>query len=142
MVGAIDPNRPRAVEGNGPTSSHWDNAIHQLQPKPRIEVAAVVFSAAGETCDRAANATHARKIFSATRTSVNKTRSIGFRWEGEIVTTDFVADSEVPASIAPFRAVRQDSASTFYSKLREQMSQFVTQRSIDLLGAVIAKSRI
>jgi hypothetical protein len=46
MVGAIDLNRPRAVEGNGPYLSRWDNAIHELEPKPRIEIAVVVFSAA------------------------------------------------------------------------------------------------
>jgi hypothetical protein len=91
---------------------------YQLQPKPRIEIAAVVFSTAGETRDHAADAAHAREFLSAIRTTINKTRGVSFCRERQIVASRFVSDVEVAASGAPFRAMRSDSA-TSNSKLCE-----------------------
>src|SRR5439155_4225177 len=88
------------------------------ESKPRIEVAAVVFSTAGETRDHAADAAHAREFLSAIRTTVNKSRRETFRSEWQIVTTRFGRDVESAAGFAPFRTVRSDSSAS-NSKLRE-----------------------
>jgi hypothetical protein len=112
-------------------------AATEFQSKARIKVAAVVFSATGETRNRASHTSHTRKIAAATRASINKTRRISFCGEGEIVTAHFVADSEITASVTPFRAVRQDPPAAG-TKLREHMCQFVTQRSIDVRAGLAA----
>jgi hypothetical protein len=115
---------------------HWDNAIHQLQPKPRIEVAAVMFSAACETSNRAADAAHAREFLAAIRATINKTDHVSFGREWKIVTTGFVADFQIATRRTPFRTVRSNSSSSD-AKLREQMRQLVSERTIDLVVPVI-----
>jgi hypothetical protein len=106
-----------------------------------------VFSATSETRNRSANATNARKFLFAIRTTINVTRRVRFRRERQIVTTDFVADLQIAAGIAPFIAMRSDSASS-NSKLREQMRQLVSQRAINLVNrqsgsdTLIRKSRV
>src|SRR5207244_5985778 len=61
--------------------------------------------------------------------------------ERQIVAAHFVGDVEIAAGVAPFRAVRSDSASSSFAKLREQMSELVSKRAIDLFIAVIVKQR-
>src|SRR5260370_12269491 len=103
---------------------------YQLDPKPRIEIAAVVFSAAGEARDHAADAAHAREFLPTIRTTVNKSRRVNLRRERQIVTTRFVRDVESAAGFAPFDSMRRDSASPS-PKLSEQMRECVTQGGID-----------
>jgi hypothetical protein len=57
------------------------------------------------------------------------------------MTARFVANAKIAACVAPFCAMRYDSAPP-RAQLREQMSHFVAQRSINLGGSVIAESRI
>jgi hypothetical protein len=105
----------------------------QFQSKPRIEFATVVFSATGETRDRAADPAHPWKFLITIRTNVNKSRRETFRSEGQIVATRFIGNVEIAAGFAPFAAVRSDSSPS-NSELREQMRQFVSKRAIDLVN--------
>ena len=52
------------------------------------------------------------------------------------MTTDFVADSEIIASVTPLGAMRRDAAATS-TKLREKVGEFVAQRPINFGLAVI-----
>jgi hypothetical protein len=103
----------------------------EFQSKSRIEVAAVVFSATDETCDCATDAAHAWKLLFAVWTAINIANRVGFRRERQIVTTDFISDVEIAASVAPFDSVRGDSLSPD-SKLRQQMRELVPKRALNL----------
>lgn len=101
-----------------------------------------MLSTASETRDRAADAADARKFPFAIRATINVARCANFGRERQIVAAHFVGDVEIAAGVAPFRAVRSDSASSFFAKLREQMSELVSKRAIDLFIAVIVKQRV
>jgi hypothetical protein len=105
----------------------------ELEPKARIELAAVVFSTAGETSNRASNFSHAREFPATIRTTINKAPRVHFCCERQIVTARFVGNSEIAARFAPFRTVWSDSSTPFFAKLREQMRQLVTKCAIDLI---------
>jgi hypothetical protein len=91
-----------------------------------------VFSAAGETGNRATNPSDAQEFLFAVWADVHKSRRKLFRREGQIVTTRFVRDSQIAARLSPFRSMRRDSASAS-APLREQMRQLVSQRALDLV---------
>jgi hypothetical protein len=116
-------------------------AATKFEPKARIEIATVIFSTARQTRDRAANAADARKFFFAVRANINKSWRKTFRSERQIVTTCFVGDFQIDTRSSPFFSVRRDSPPTS-SKLREQMRQFMTQRPIYLVNAVIHQAWI
>ena len=67
---------------------------------------------------------HARKIEKTIGTPVNKARCVGSDREWQTVATHLAGDSEIAAGIAPFRAVRRNSAPAG-TKLREKMSELV-----------------
>src|SRR5437867_6062048 len=92
--------RPRMLSGS----------LQKLEPKARIEFAAVVFATAGETGDRATHAADAREFGVAVWTAVNETRRKRARGERQIVTASFIGDAEVTTGRAPFRSVRCDPA--------------------------------
>src|ERR1700731_445700 len=91
-----------------------------------------MFSAAGQACNRAANAADARKFFFAIRATINVAPRVNFRGERQIVTARFVGDSQIATRLSPFGAVRRDSASPD-SPLCEQMRQLVPKRAINLV---------
>jgi len=98
-------------------------------------------AAAGQTRNRASDATDARKIALAIRTFVAKTADTLTDRKRQVVTAHFVTNSEIAASLAPFCAMRQNSPSPG-AELCEQMRQLVAQCSIELWDSVIGKSRI
>jgi hypothetical protein len=115
-------------------------AATKLEPKSRIEIAAVVFSATSEARNRAANAADSRKFFFAIRTTINVTLWKTFRGERQIVTARFVGDSQIATRLSPFCAMRRDPSSAD-PPLREQMRQLVSKRPIDLVRAGLAVNR-
>src|SRR4029077_9296163 len=111
------------------------------QTKTEIKLAAVMRAATGQTRNRASDATNARKIAPAIRTFVAKTTDALTDCKRQVVTAHFVTNSEIAASLPPFRAMRQNPPAPG-AELCEQMRQFVAQCSIDLWDSVIGKSRI
>src|ERR1051326_7012659 len=95
-----------------------------------------MFSAAGQTRDRATDPADARQFLVAVRAHVNKSRRKTFRRERQVVATRFVRDSKSATCPSPFRPVRRDSASTD-SPLREQMRQLVSKCSVDLVTVIV-----
>ena len=79
---------------------------YELQPKLRMKFSAVVRTAARQTRDRASDSPRAREIEKTIRALVNKTPDAFMPREGKVVTTLFVANAEIMARRAPFRAVR------------------------------------
>ena len=100
-----------------------------------------MFSATGETCDRASDAADTREFLFAIRAAINKTGDVSFCCERQIVTTRFIGDAEIATSFAPFCAVRSDPLSPG-PKLGEQVRQLVSKCAIDFGETVIVKQRI
>ena len=113
----------------------------ELQPKLGVKFPAVVRAAADQTSRSALDPPDARKIGQTMRTAINETTYPFADWEGKIVTTLFVANTEIMARRAPFRTVRQN-APPAGTKLRKKMRQFMTQCSIDLGKSMFAEQRI
>ncbi len=88
-----------------------------------------------QTGDRTPHATHSRENLATIRAAINKARRISTLCEWKIVTALFIADSQVPAGLAPFIPVRQNPAPPG-AELREEMSEFVSQRAIDFIGVM------
>lgn len=63
------------------------------------------------------------------------------RGKRERVAAFFVADSEIAAGLAPFRAVWSDPAASG-PKMREKVSEFVAQSAIDLGFAMFVQAKI
>ena len=59
-----------------------------------------------QTCDRVPDPAHAWKLARTIRTFVDEPPGAFADWERQIVTTDFVADSEIIASVTPLGAMR------------------------------------
>lgn len=57
------------------------------------------------------------------------------------MTTRFIRDPEIAASLAPFRAMRRDAA-TLYAKMRDEMGELMAQGAIDLGVSVLAEPRV
>jgi len=87
-------------------------------------------AATGQTCNRAFNPAHSRKIAPATWTPVKVAPSTFTDWERQIVTALFVANPKIAARLPPFKAMRQNPAPA-RTKLRQDMRQFVLQSSLD-----------
>jgi hypothetical protein len=104
---------------------------NQLQPKAQIEVAAVVFAAAGTTGDCAAHAADSRKFLTTIRAAIDEPRGISSRRKRQIVTTLLVGDSHVHTGLPPFDPVRQN-LSLAGAKLGEYMRQLMPQSPVDL----------
>ena len=79
---------------------------YQLEPKPRIKLAAVVFAAAGKTCDCAAHAADSRKLLMAIPTAIDEARGVSSRGKRQIVTTLFAGDSQIGTGLPPLNAMR------------------------------------
>src|SRR5439155_16225609 len=112
---------------------------HQSQSKARIEVAAIILSAAGETGDRPTDAPHPRKFLATIWATIDQPRGKRSRCKRQIMTALLVGDSQIAARDAPLAAVRQNSA-TASAKLRENMSEFVSQSAIDF-GRMLKQQR-
>lgn len=89
-----------------------------------------------QACDRTFDSAHAWKIALTIWTFIKITPSTFADLEWKIVTTDFVADPEVTASIAPFESMRQNPAAAS-TELREEMGELVAQRAVNFGLAVI-----
>ncbi len=61
--------------------------------------------------------------------------------KGEIVAARFIANPEIAAGLPPGDAMRRDSPAR-RAKLREQMRQFMAQRPIDFIRAVVPQTRV
>ena len=57
------------------------------------------------------------------------------------VTSRFIADAEIVAGLAPFGSMRRNAA-VAGAELREEVSQLVPQRAVDLERIVFAQTRI
>ena len=79
---------------------------HKLQSETRVKFAAVMYAAAYQTCDRAPDRAHPWKLARTIRTFVDKPSGAFADWEWQIVTTDFVADPKITASVTPLWAMR------------------------------------
>ena len=79
---------------------------HKLQSETGVKFAAVMRATTCETCDCASGPAHPWKLARTIRTLVDKPPGAFADWERQIVTTDFVADSEITASITPLWAMR------------------------------------
>ena len=114
------------------------NLFHELQPKTRIKVSAIMHAATCQTCHRAFDSAHPRKIAVAIRARIKITPGTFADGKGKMVTTGFIADSEFATSVPPFLTVRRNPA-TPGTKFSKDMREFVAQRPIDLGFAVIAQ---
>ena len=103
---------------------------HALQSKARVEFSTAMRAATGQTCNRAFDPVHARKIAMAMWTAVKITPGTLTDWERQIMTAVLVANSEITASLPPFNAMRQNPAPTS-AELGKEMGQLVAQSSID-----------
>ena len=88
-------------------------------------------AATDQTCNRAFDPAHTRKIAPATWTPVEIAPSTFTDWERQIVTALLVANPEIAASLPPFNAMWQSPVPAC-TKLRQNMRQFVLQSSVDL----------
>src|SRR6516225_8478441 len=106
--------------------------LYRAQPKPRVEFAAVVCAATSETCHHPFDLAHARKISVAIWTAINEARRITLCWKRQRMTALLASDSQVAASLLPVDPVRCNP-SPACAKLGQDVSEFVTQRALDLL---------
>ena len=88
-------------------------------------------SAANQAGDCTANATDPRKLALAVTATIKKTTCDAPSRQRQFVAGAFAFEPKIPASPAPFRAVREDSMPAG-PELRQQMSQFVAQGSVNL----------
>jgi hypothetical protein len=79
---------------------------HKLQSETGVKFAAVMCAATYEACDHAPDSAHTSKLACTIRTFIDKPPGAFADWERQIVTTDFVADPEITASITPLWAMR------------------------------------
>ncbi len=119
-----------------------DNLIRaqELEFKPRIKFAAVLFSTTGETRDCAAHTSHARKFLPTIRTAIDKSRRISSRRERQVMTALLVCDSQVAASLPPLGAMRRDAVPA-RPKLSHKMGKFMSQSAIDF-GRIVKEPGI
>ena len=61
--------------------------------------------------------------------------------ERQIVAARLVSDAKIAASISPFIAMWRDAPTAFFSELRQQMGELVSQGAIDL-REMFAQTRI
>jgi hypothetical protein len=102
----------------------------QPQPKSRVEVAAIMLSAAGKTGDRPTDAPHARKFLATIWATIDELRGKRSRCKRQIMAAPLVRNSQIAARGAPLVSMRQNPA-TASAKLGKKMGQFVSQSAID-----------
>jgi hypothetical protein len=112
----------------------------QPQPKSRVEVAAIMLSAAGKTGDSAIYSTRPKKIALATRTFVQVSPSAFGNGKRQIMTALLIADFQIAASLPPLRAVWKNAAPTA-AKLCENMRQLMKQSTLDF-GWMLKQPRV
>src|SRR6266545_1926386 len=113
----MQPLRKSVVNHGIKLASRSEVAIHQHQPKVRVEFSTIMCAATGQTCNCTFNPTHARKIALAIWTPV-----------------------KIAASLPPLNTMGQNPAPA-RTKLRQDMGQFVAQRLIDF-GWMLKQPRI
>src|SRR5262249_44333298 len=106
---------------------------NEPQSEPRVEFSAVVRAAACKAGDSAAHAQNARKFLATNWAPINETRHVLSRRKRKIMAALLVGDSQIAASLPPFGSVRQNAV-TASTKLRKNMSEFVSQSAIDFSG--------
>ena len=114
-------------------------AIHQHELEPRVKLAVVMCTATRETCNRAADPAHARKIPAAIRAAINEPHRKRARGERQLMAARFVSDAEIGAGLAPFWSMRLDPAATG-ANLSQQMRQLVSQSAVDFRLSMLANS--
>ena len=112
-------------------------ALHKAKLRAAVELAPVEFSAAIEAGDRPLDAPGAGKILSATRALIKERACAPLHWKGQGMASPLIGDAQVAAGFSPFSPVGRETAPTG-AKLREQVSELVAQRSVDLGRAMFA----
>ncbi len=136
----MQPLRKSVVNHGIKLASRPEVAIHQHQPKVRVEFSAIMCTATGQTCNCTFNPTHARKIALAIWTPVKIAASTFADWEREIMTAPLIANPKIAASLPPLNTMGQNPAPA-RAKLGKDMGQFVAQRLIDF-GWMLKQPRI
>lgn len=78
----------------------------QLQPKTKIELAAIVRAATGQTGDGPFDLAHAREISTAIQAAINETRRVAPCRKWQCMTAHLVSDSQIATSLLPLGSVR------------------------------------
>jgi len=110
---------------------------HTPQAESRIKFSTIVRAATCQACNRTFNSAHTWELTRTIRAFVEKAPSTFANWERKVMTTHFIANSEITTSVTPFESMRQDPATTS-TELREEMGKFVAQCPFDFGLAVIA----
>jgi hypothetical protein len=106
----------------------------QSQPETLVVIATGKSATADQAGDGSTNPAHAREFPLAIAAPIKITANEFACGHRQLVTGAFPGDVEIAAGPAPFPAVRKN-APTAGSMLGQQMSQLVTQSSLDLFGA-------
>jgi len=105
--------------------SSADRKLREFQSKPWIELAAVMFAAAGQTGDGATHAADSRKLLAAIRTAIHESRGVTSRRKWQIVTPLLIGDSQIDTGMLPLVTMWRNPPSTS-TKLRENMRQLMS----------------
>jgi hypothetical protein len=89
-----------------------------------------MIAATGETGDCAFDLAYAREIAPTIRATVDETRRTTLRRKRQRMAALLACDSQIATSLLPLGSVRRNPLPTC-SKLRKDVSKFVTQRAID-----------
>src|SRR6185369_909760 len=111
------------------------------QLKARIIAPAVERTAAGETRGGATQRAGSWKNAPAIWTEIEVPASLPSDREGEIVAARFIGNPQICAGTVPIMAMRRDPA-TACARLRQQVSEFMAQRAVDLRFTVFAKPAV
>jgi hypothetical protein len=98
-------------------------------------------SAANKASRRPTNAAHARKLALAIYAAINEARRNVTDCERQFVAGPLAFNAKIPAGATPFRAVREDAVPPGPDP-GQQMSEFVTQRPVNLIQSEVSKRRI
>ena len=112
-----------------------------MQRESFVEMAAIVAPAAGETCYAAPDLSDAREILATLRAAIEKRPRPRLPRERERMTALLVANAEIAARLAPFWSVRRNPP-PLPAGMRDEVSELVAQRAIDLLRTVRSEQRI
>ena len=91
-------------------------------------------AATRQTCDRPFDFAYASEIAPAIRATIDQTPRITLRRKWQSMTTLLVCDSQIATSLLPLKSMRWNPPPSFLSKLREDVSELVAQRAVDLRG--------
>lgn len=107
----------------------------------RIVPAAIMRATTGETRGPRLEPPDARKVAPAAATFVEQAAGAGANREGERVATLFIRNPEIATRCPPLIAVRLYPPAAG-PRVREQMSELMPQRAVDLVDAMITQPRI